>query len=130
MCNLFKESLHKVTAQEIFANERPDVHYHLRQMDTQEFGEPSPALHISSGHLVSSMLSTSRVKTPVAGKLKSIAALVRNRPWEPVLADNEAGKPMAARPVARTKTSSFPPQVLQSGSRSDVGRCCVYPSEG
>ena len=41
MCNLFKESLHKVTAQEIFANERPDVHYHLRQMDTQEFGEPS-----------------------------------------------------------------------------------------
>ena len=42
MCNLFKESLHKVTAQEIFANERPDVHYHLRQMDTQEFGEPFP----------------------------------------------------------------------------------------
>lgn len=42
MCNLFKESLHKVNTQEIFANERPDVHYHLRQMDTQEFGGPSP----------------------------------------------------------------------------------------
>lgn len=46
MCNLFKESLHKVTAQEIFADERPDVHYHLRRMDTQEFGGPSPALHL------------------------------------------------------------------------------------
>lgn len=56
MCNLFKESLHKVTAQEIFANERPDVHYHLRQMDTPDFGEPSPALHMGSEHLVPSLL--------------------------------------------------------------------------
>lgn len=38
MCNLFKESLHKVTAQEIFADERPDVHYHVKQMDTLEYG--------------------------------------------------------------------------------------------
>ena len=42
MSNLFKESLHKVTAQETFANERPDVHYHLRQMDAQDIGKPSP----------------------------------------------------------------------------------------
>ncbi len=67
MCNLFKESLHKVTAQEIFANERPDVHYHLRQMDTQEFGKPSPALHMGSEHIVSSLLPTSRVILPTAG---------------------------------------------------------------
>ena len=38
MGNLFKESLHKVTAQEIFSNERPDVHYHMRRMDTQQYG--------------------------------------------------------------------------------------------
>ena len=38
MGNLFRESLHKVTAQEIFSNERPDVHYHMRQMDRQQYG--------------------------------------------------------------------------------------------
>ena len=38
MGNLFRESLHKVTAQEIFSNERPDVHYHMRRMDTQQYG--------------------------------------------------------------------------------------------
>ena len=35
MSNLFKESLNKVAAQEIFASERPDVHYHVKKMDCQ-----------------------------------------------------------------------------------------------
>ena len=38
MGNLFKESLTKVKAQEIFANERPDLHFRIRRIDSQQLG--------------------------------------------------------------------------------------------
>ena len=38
MGNLFKESLDRVKAQEIFANERPDLHFQIRKIDSQQLG--------------------------------------------------------------------------------------------
>ena len=45
MGNLFKESLNKVKAQEIFANERPDLHFQIRKIDSQQLGAPCPLPH-------------------------------------------------------------------------------------
>ena len=57
MGNLFKESLNKVKAQEIFANERPDLHFQIRKIDSQQLGAlcplPSKAKSASAIRLLS-----------------------------------------------------------------------------
>ena len=47
MGNLFKESLNKVKAQEIFANERPDLHFQIRKIDSQQLGALCPVPYMA-----------------------------------------------------------------------------------
>ena len=66
MGNLFKESLNKVKAQEIFANERPDLHFQIRKIDSQQLGALWPLLYKAMsalGDLASFILCTTVVNT-------------------------------------------------------------------
>ena len=65
MGNLFKESLNKVKAQEIFANERPDLHFQIRRIDSQQLGALCPLpynANSASGNPTACILCTMLVR--------------------------------------------------------------------